>query len=160
MWDGRCLRIVIPTRYSMHQRHTFIFAFSSLLSIVAPRRQSLVTTSRPCPAPRSVRHDRRKVRTGGGGQSPASTARAIVQWLLHRPPSCQLPMFGPAATWLLCRYRHKSYAVGAPKRLNRKLITEAAPFGSPTYSFEEMIAEMSAASLCAEGESLPVVVEN
>jgi len=40
------------------------------------------------------------------------------------------------------------------------LITEAAPFGSPTYSFEEMIAEMSAAYLCAEGGISPTVPEN
>lgn len=32
-----------------------------------------------------------------------------------------------------------SHATGHPKRLNRKSIMEAAPFGSPTYSFEEMI---------------------
>jgi antirestriction protein ArdC len=32
-----------------------------------------------------------------------------------------------------------SHAAGAPKRLNRKSIAEAAPFGSPTYSFEELV---------------------
>jgi antirestriction protein ArdC len=32
-----------------------------------------------------------------------------------------------------------AHAAGAPKRLNRKSITEAAPFGSPTYSFEELV---------------------
>ena len=53
-----------------------------------------------------------------------------------------------------------SHAAGHPKRLNRKSITEAAPFGSPTYSFEEMIAEMSAAYLCAEAGISPAVLEN
>jgi len=57
-------------------------------------------------------------------------------------------------------YHEMSHAVGHPKRLNRKLITEAAPFGSPTYSFEKMIAEMSAAYLCAEGGISPAVPEN
>lgn len=53
-----------------------------------------------------------------------------------------------------------SHAAGAPKRLNRKSITEAAPFGSPTYSFEELVAEFSAAYLCAEAGISPAVVEN
>jgi antirestriction protein ArdC len=53
-----------------------------------------------------------------------------------------------------------SHAAGAPTRLNRKSITEAAPFGSPTYSFEELIAEFSAAYLCAEAGISPAVLEN
>jgi antirestriction protein ArdC len=51
-------------------------------------------------------------------------------------------------------------AVGHPKRLNRESITEAAPFGSPTYAAEELIAEMSAAYLCAEAQISPAVVVN
>jgi antirestriction protein ArdC len=53
-----------------------------------------------------------------------------------------------------------SHAVGHPKRLNRKSISEAAPFGSPTYSFEELVAEFSAAYLCAEAGVSPAVLEN
>jgi antirestriction protein ArdC len=53
-----------------------------------------------------------------------------------------------------------AHAAGAPKRLNRKSITEAAPFGSPTYSFEELVAECSAAYLCAEAGISPAVLEN
>ena len=57
-----------------------------------------------------------------------------------------------------------SHAAGAPKRLNRKSISEAAPlaapFGSPTYSFEELVAEFSAAYLCAEAGISPAVLEN
>jgi antirestriction protein ArdC len=53
-----------------------------------------------------------------------------------------------------------SHAAGAPKRLNRKSISEAAPFGSPTYSFEELVAELSAAYLCAEAGISPAVLEN
>jgi antirestriction protein ArdC len=48
------------------------------------------------------------------------------------------------------RHRHEcaGHATGHPKRLNRDSIKEAAPFGSPVYSFEEMVAELSAAYLC------------
>ena len=38
--------------------------------------------------------------------------------------------------------------VGHPQRLNRESIKEAAPFGSATYSAEEIVAEMTAAYLC------------
>jgi antirestriction protein ArdC len=50
-------------------------------------------------------------------------------------------------------------ATGSEKRLNRKSITEATPFGSPTCSFEELVAEFSAAYLCEAGIS-PAVIEN
>jgi antirestriction protein ArdC len=53
-----------------------------------------------------------------------------------------------------------SHASGHPKRLNRESIAEAAPFGSPTYSFEEIVAEMSAAYLCAEARISPAVIDN
>jgi antirestriction protein ArdC len=59
-----------------------------------------------------------------------------------------------------CLFHEESHAAGAPKRLNRKSITEAAPFGSPTYSFEELVAECSAAYLCAEAGISPAVLEN
>jgi len=52
------------------------------------------------------------------------------------------------------------HAVGAPKRLNRESITEAAPFGSPVYATEELIAEMGAAFLCAEAGISPAVIAN
>jgi len=60
-----------------------------------------------------------------------------------------------------CTTLHEiSHASGHPKRLNRPSITEAAPFGSPTYSFEEIVAEMSAAYLCAEAGISPAVIQN
>jgi antirestriction protein ArdC len=59
-----------------------------------------------------------------------------------------------------CLFHEASHASGSRKRLNRKSITEAAPFGSPTYSFEELVAEMSAAYLCAEAGISPAVLEN
>jgi len=52
------------------------------------------------------------------------------------------------------------HASGHQSRLNRESITEAAPFGSPVYSREELIAEMGAAFLCAEAGIWPVVIEN
>jgi antirestriction protein ArdC len=57
-------------------------------------------------------------------------------------------------------FHEESHASGHPTRLNRKSISEAAPFGSPTYSFEELVAEFSAAYLCAEAGISPAVLEN
>ena len=53
-----------------------------------------------------------------------------------------------------------SHATGSVKRLNRKSINEAAPFGSPTYSLEELIAELSAAYICAEAGISNAVIAN
>ena len=52
------------------------------------------------------------------------------------------------------------HSTGSRKRLNRESIAEAAPFGSPTYVAEELVAEMGAAFLCAEAGISPAVVEN
>ena len=41
------------------------------------------------------------------------------------------------------------HSTGHPERLNRKTLTDGTPFGSPTYSREELVAEMGAAFLCA-----------
>jgi antirestriction protein ArdC len=53
-----------------------------------------------------------------------------------------------------------SHSTGAEKRLAREGITEAAPFGSPVYSREELVAELSAAFLCAEAGISNVVIQN
>jgi antirestriction protein ArdC len=52
------------------------------------------------------------------------------------------------------------HATGHASRLNRESLAEAAPFGSPVYAAEELIAEMGAAFLCAEAGISPAVVEN
>ena len=42
-----------------------------------------------------------------------------------------------------------THSTGHEDRLNRKSLTDGTPFGSPTYSQEELVAEMGAAFLCA-----------
>jgi antirestriction protein ArdC len=58
-----------------------------------------------------------------------------------------------SALWPLCRYRHNGHWSGAEKRLNRDLKNR---FGTKAYAAEELIAELTAAFLCAhlgiEGE--------
>ncbi len=48
-------------------------------------------------------------------------------------------LFVGAEEQIATSYHEMSHTTGHPKRLNRKSITEAAPFGSATYSFEEII---------------------
>jgi antirestriction protein ArdC len=60
-----------------------------------------------------------------------------------------------------CTTLHEcSHATGSSKRLNRESIIEAAPFGSLTYSREELVAELSAAFLCAEAGISNAVIAN
>lgn len=50
--------------------------------------------------------------------------------------------------WATLWHETAGHATGHPKRLNRESINEAAPFGSATYSAEEILAEMAAAYMC------------
>jgi antirestriction protein ArdC len=49
------------------------------------------------------------------------------------------------------------HSSGSEKRLAREGLCEAAPFGSPVYSKEELTAEFGTAYLCAEGISNAVI---
>ena len=46
-------------------------------------------------------------------------------------------------------FHELTHSTGHRDRLNRKTLTDGTPFGSPTYSREELVAEMGAAFLCA-----------
>jgi antirestriction protein ArdC len=60
-----------------------------------------------------------------------------------------------------CTAAHEiSHSTGHEKRLAREGITELAPFGSPVYSREELVAELSAAYLCAEAGISNAVIRN
>jgi antirestriction protein ArdC len=69
-------------------------------------------------------------------------------------------LFTSAAEFYATLNHECLHASGHRSRLNRESITEAAPFGSPMYSIEELIAEMGAAFLCAEAGISPAVLEN
>lgn len=52
------------------------------------------------------------------------------------------------------------HSTGHPSRLNRKGIAEISPFGSETYSKEELVAELGASFLCNETGILPKTLDN
>ncbi|MGE0136026.1 MAG: ArdC family protein [Dehalococcoidia bacterium] len=47
-------------------------------------------------------------------------------------------------------FHELAHSTGHPSRLNREGYQESAPFGSPVYSREELVAEFGAAFLCQE----------
>jgi antirestriction protein ArdC len=60
-----------------------------------------------------------------------------------------------------CTAMHElSHSTGHQKRLAREGISELAPFGSPVYSREELVAELSAAYFCAEAGISSAVISN
>jgi antirestriction protein ArdC len=60
-----------------------------------------------------------------------------------------------------CTTAHElAHSTGHPKRLAREGIAELAPFGSPIYSREELVAELSASYLCAEAGISNAVIAN
>ena len=63
-------------------------------------------------------------------------------------------LFTSAAEFYATLNHECLHASGHRSRLNRESITEAAPFGSATYSSEELIAEIGAAFLVRRGRNL------
>jgi len=56
-------------------------------------------------------------------------------------------------------FHELTHSTGHSQRLDRKLDTELAPFGSPDYSREELVAEMGAAFLCGEAGILETNID-
>src|SRR6202521_3114395 len=69
-------------------------------------------------------------------------------------------LFASAEEYYATALHETVHSTGSQKRLAREGICEAAPFGSPIYSKEELTAEMGAAYLCAEAGISTVVIEN
>ena len=57
-------------------------------------------------------------------------------------------------------FHELTHSTGHPDRLNRKTLVAGAPFRSPTYSREELCAEMGAAFLCATAGIEDPTIEN
>ena len=57
-------------------------------------------------------------------------------------------------------FHELGHATGHASRLDRKTIADPQPFGTPDYSREELVAEMTAAFLCGECGIAPATLEN
>lgn len=82
----------------------------------------------------------------------------------YRPStdSVHMPLperFDARETYYSTLFHELTHSTGHSDRLNRGLDTELAPFGSPDYSREELVAEMGAAFLCAASGISPPTIE-
>jgi len=87
-------------------------------------------------------------------------SKAFYSSLTDRVTMPPRELFTTAEEFYATLLHELCHASGHQKRLARETITEAAPFGSATYSKEELCAEMGSAFLCAEAGISPVVIEN
>ena len=97
------------------------------------------------PSPPAIRH--------GGNQA--------CYW----PDSDQISMpkretFVSSEAYYSTTFHELTHSTGHPDRLNRKTLVAGAPFRSPVYSREELVAEMGAAFLCAAAGIQDPTIEN
>ncbi len=71
-----------------------------------------------------------------------------------------LAAFRSAEDYYATLFHELTHSTGHPARLDRGLTQAPAPFGSPDYSREELVAEFGAAFLCGHVGLFPRVAEN
>ena len=78
-----------------------------------------------------------------------ATGRSTRPWTdeVHLP---KREAFTSSEEFYSTAFHELVHSTGHRERLNRKTLTDGTPFGSPTYTREELVAEMGAAFLCAE----------
>lgn len=75
---------------------------------------------------------------------------------IHLP---QVERFDTRESYYNVLFHEAVHSTGHSSRLDRGLDTDLAPFGSPDYSREELVAEMGAAFLCAASGISPPTIE-
>jgi len=114
----------------------------------------------------------------GNGFSPIQNCERIVREMPNKPeirksgikayyrPSADLvnmprpESFISSGKYYSTLFHELVHSTGHPSRLDRKTILDVAPFGSPNYSREELIAEMGAAFLCGTAGIENTTIEN
>lgn len=109
---------------------------------------------------------------------PIAEAEAIWEGMPQRPEmheggdrACYIPAldllkmpprsaFDTAEGFYETLFHEMGHATGHASRLNRKELQGGSTFGSHDYSLEELVAELTAAFLCAEAGIDPAVIEN
>ena len=87
-------------------------------------------------------------------------SRAYYSSITDRVTLPPRELFESAAEDAATTLHELAHSTGHERRLARKGITEIAPFGSAVYSHEELVAELSAAFLCAEAGISNAVIHN
>lgn len=109
---------------------------------------------------------------------PIDSAHAIIEGMPKRPAikeggsrACYSPIndtvtvphvskFPKAEEYYCTMFHELGHSTGHDSRLNRKEVTDPIRFGSHDYSLEELVAEMTAAFLCAEAGIENATLEN
>jgi antirestriction protein ArdC len=68
--------------------------------------------------------------------------------------------FATTSDYYSTLFHELAHSTGHSSRLDRGLDTNPAPFGSPDYGREELVAEMAAAFLCGHAGIVPATIEN
>lgn len=66
--------------------------------------------------------------------------------------------FADAESYYATLFHELGHATGHPRRLDRTALVTPAPFGSPDYSREELIAEMTSAFVCGAAGIAPATL--
>ena len=82
--------------------------------------------------------------TGKAAVEPTTCRKKI---LVNLPP---IATFKTTEGYVATKWHEYGHATGHEARLNRPGIMGAAAFGGEDYSFEELVAELTSAYLCAE----------
>jgi antirestriction protein ArdC len=91
----------------------------------------------------------------GGSSAHFNLKKDTVQMPAHAD-------FNSAHDYYATLFHELTHSTGMPKRLDRKGFTDGdySSFGSHAYSYEELIAELGAAFLCAESNIDKPMIEN
>lgn len=76
---------------------------------------------------------------------------------INMPP---MKHFGDSEGYYSTLFHELVHSTGHVGRLGRKSLTEMAEFGSPVYSFEELVAELGACYLCSHAGILQKEIRN
>jgi antirestriction protein ArdC len=107
------------------------------------------------PAPVAFTPDERAEALWAGFKDAPPVRHGGNQAFYALPPAdfIQMPprkSFKDSASYYQVRFHEAIHSTGAPARLNRRTLADAAPFGSPVYGQEELVAEMGSAMLMAQ----------
>jgi antirestriction protein ArdC len=139
-------------------RHYMAFNLQQIDGVEAPDLQSdkeSVPTFEPLDAAESIVagfQDPPDIQFDGGHRA----FYRVVDDSVHLP---EPDKFDCRENFYCTLFHELSHSTGIEKRLNRGLDTDPAPFGSPDYSREELVAELSASFLCASCRISPATIE-
>lgn len=146
---------VVKAREFPVLKHFYVFNVEQCEGVEYPKPEIVECPFTPIEACQRIVEQMPRPPTIQHGETRAyySHARDLVN--MPRPE-----LFESSESYFGTLYHELGHASGAKSRLNRESIVDAAPFGTPTYAKEELIAEMTATFLCSEAGIEQVTLPN